>query len=288
MTRELRTTSAMLQENPHLNPTTEMSASEPKITVITAVYNRAGTVGDAIESVLSQSYSNLEYIIVDGMSKDGTDRVVQKYSDKIDHIIREPDDGIYDALNKGVRAATGDIIGFLHADDVLAHASVLESIANAFVTHRVQAVYGDLVYVRAEPPHPIVRYWHSGPFDARKFRWGWMPPHPTVYLARECYDRWGGYRQDLDIAADYELLVRMMVANHISVAYVEDVLVNMRLGGKSNASVRNRLHANYEDRKAWELNGLPPPIGLRVTKPLRKLQQYWVRPKNLNPSRARP
>lgn len=255
-----------------------MQETPLKISIVTAVFNRSRTVANAIESVLAQDYPHIEYIVVDGMSTDGTDEIVRRYSDRIAVSIREPDSGIYDALNKGVQAATGDVLGFLHADDFLASDGVISEIARCMVDPGLSGTYGDLVYVDAIDTAKTKRYWVSGRYDAARFRWGWMPPHPTVYLRRECYRDFGLFRRDFQIAADYELLVRMMVRHRISMRYIDRVVVKMREGGKSNASMQNRLTANREDRKAWVVNGMQPPVGLRFSKPLRKLVQYVRRP----------
>jgi glycosyltransferase len=250
----------------------------PRISVITAVYNRQSTIGEAMESVLRQTGIDLEYIVVDGLSDDGTEQVVRSFGSRISTYIREADSGIYDAMNKGIRAATGEIVGFLHADDLLASPWTLAKIQQAFSQKAIDAVYGDLLYVQAASPQRIARYWQAGPWHPNHFRWGWMPPHPTVYLRRSRYQQWGLYRQDFQISADYELLVRMFHKHRLSVEYIPEVLVKMRLGGKSNASLGNRLLANREDRRAWEVNEIPVPWGLAWLKPLRKLPQYWRRP----------
>lgn len=247
-----------------------------KISIVTAVYNRVRTLPDTIESVLSQTYSNIEYIVVDGMSSDGTHEVVSKYADRIDVRVREKDKGIYDALNKGIGLATGDIVGLLHADDFFTDRDVLASIAKAFADdQRLMGTYGDLVYVDSQDVERRIRNWKSGVYNKLNFKTGWMPPHPTVYLRKECYERFGVFRDDFQLAADYELLLRMMVVHQIPVRYIPRTLVSMRVGGKSNASLANRLLANREDRRAWIVNGLRPPFGLRFLKPLRKLAQYF-------------
>ncbi len=249
------------------------------ISIITAVYNRASTLASSIESVLNQSYDDIEYIVVDGNSTDGSEEVVARYGPRIAKYIREADFGIYDALNKGIAAATGDIVGVLHADDLLANRDVLSSISAKFDDDATEAVYGDLVYVSSDDISNIARYWQSGSYSRNRFRWGWMPPHPTVYLRRKNFIDYGSYRVDFQISSDYELLIRMLYANRLQTKYIDRVLVKMRLGGKSNASMRNRLLANHEDRLAWEVNGLKAPSGLRLFKPLRKLRQFWERPR---------
>ncbi len=245
-----------------------------KVSVITAVYNRANTIGDAIDSVLAQKDVELEYIVVDGNSTDDTPGVVVSYGDRITRSIREPDAGIYDALNKGIAAATGDVIGFLHADDWFADDGVLRRVSEGLADEHIDGVYGDLVYVDAESPGRVRRKWVSGDYEVSKFRRGWMPPHPTVYLRRRCYERFGAFNDHMKTAADYELLVRMMVKHQISMRYLPRVMVKMRVGGASNASLRSRVSANADDRSAWVSNGLLPPWGLRLWKPLRKLPQF--------------
>ena len=246
-----------------------------KVSIITAVYNAASTVASTIESVIGQTYPNIEYIVVDGMSTDGTDKICNRYSDRIHLMIREKDHGIYDALNKGLSSATGDVIGLLHADDFFASSKVVERIASEFQgDSEIDGVYGDLMYVDARDVEKRLRLWKSTEYRKSRFRWGWMSAHPTVYFRRECYDRFGYFRTDFRLAADYELMLRMMMIHDATMKYIPETLVKMRSGGKSNQSIRNRLLANREDRMAWLVNGLRPPFGLRLTKPLRKLPQY--------------
>jgi len=248
-----------------------------KISVVTAVYNRAHSIRDAIESVSHQD-ADLEYVVVDGMSTDGTAKIVSEYSDLVSKSIREPDEGIYDALNKGIEASTGDVVGFLHADDLFACHDAISAVQNCFESQKVDAVYGDLCYVKSKDTNSVVRYWKAGDYNVRKFRFGWMPPHPTVYVRREIYEEFGAYRTDVGSAADYECLLRLMVKNEIRVGYIPKTLVNMRLGGASNASLANRIAANKSDQLAWASNDLRPPLGLRFLKPLSKLSQYFQKP----------
>jgi glycosyltransferase len=248
-----------------------------KISVITAVYNREATIADAIKSVADQDCSDLEHVLVDGMSSDDTADIIEANRNTIDIAIREPDSGIYDALNKGIAASTGDVVGFLHADDLFADQSVIQRVQEKFQSGDYDAVYADLTYVDFEDPDRVIRYWKSGDYFVSKFRFGWMPPHPTVYVKREIYDKFGDYRIDHGSAADYECMVRLMVRNQISVGYIPEVAVKMRVGGESNASIKNRMNANSADKVAWVENGLRPPFGLRFTKPFRKIPQYFRR-----------
>lgn len=239
------------------------------ISLITATANAATTLGDNLESVAQQGVP-VEQIIVDNMSVDDTVSVAEQYS-HVARIICEPDAGMYDAMNKGLRAATGDIVGILNADDWYAHEGVLSDVLRAFEDPAVDACYGDLQYVRGGQ---IVRHWRSGSFRRRSFYWGWMPPHPTFFLRRRHYERHGGFRLDLGSAADYELMLRMLLRHRLRAAYIPRVLVHMRPGGTSNASIANRLQANRNDRRAWTVNSLRPYPWTIVAKPLRKLPQY--------------
>ena len=250
-----------------------------KISVVTAVFNNRKTINTAIESVLGQTCSDsIEYIVVDGMSTDGTSDVIAQYGDKISAYYREPDDGIYDALNKGISRSTGDVIGFVHADDILANENVIQLILDRFQGDDLDAVYGDLVYVD-QGLEKVVRYWKSGEYDKNRFRLGWMPPHPTFYARREVYENFGNYRNDFGSSADYECMLRIMYKHEVRVGYIPEILNKMRVGGESNESVVNRLKANLKDYESWSVNGLTPPFGIRISKPASKLLQYFSRPK---------
>lgn len=249
-----------------------------RISIVTAVRNRAATIQATIDSVLGQRGVEIEYIVVDADSDDGTADIVGSYSNRINRHIREPDTGIYNALNKGILAATGEIVGFVHADDVVGHADVLRQVAETFANPTVDALYGDLVYVDRLRTEKVVRYWKAKSFNRKKFIWGWMPPHPTFYLRRRHYLNYGLYREDFDIAADYELMLRMLYKHQLNAVYLDDLMIRMRVGGTSNVSIRNKLKANREDALAWSVNDLQIPACLRIMKPARKLLQYLVRP----------
>ncbi len=251
-------------------------SASPTISIVTVVWNRAITIRRAITSVLSQDYPNIEYVVVDGNSTDGTSEIIDEYQDQIGCLVRESDDGLYDALNKGVSAATGDYVGFLHADDFFFDAHVITKVVQGIGDGRTDAVYGDLEYVE-KASERVIRRWRAGEYDRKNFQWGWMPPHPTVYVKRGIYEQYGTYRTDLGSAADYECMIRLMVKHKISVNYIPEVMVRMQVGGESNVSLRNRLIANGNDHKAWSENGLKPPFGLRLTKPLSKIPQYFFR-----------
>ncbi|MBF9253828.1 glycosyltransferase [Pontibacter sp. 172403-2] len=245
-----------------------------KISIITIVYNNRETIADAIESVLSQTYPDIEYIVVDGLSTDGTVEVVKKYGDRITKFISEKDQGLYDAINKGIQLATGDIIGLLHSDDIFYNENAVACVAAAFEAYQTDSVYGNLLYVEKEDTGKVVRKWVSGSYKRENFMYGWMPPHPTFYVKKSCYDRYGLYNTHFRSAADYELMLRFLYKHGVSTAYIPETLVKMRVGGKSNVTLRNRIRANREDYAAWQVNGLKPGFYTRYLKPLRKLVQF--------------
>ena len=247
-----------------------------KLSIVTVAYNAEATIAQAAASVLGQQRTgfDLEYIIVDGASTDGTLAALEPYRDGIAQIISEADRGLYDAMNKGVAAATGDFIGILNADDAYAHDRVLAAVAARLVESGAQALYGDLDYVAEDGSGQVVRRWRSGTMGPRSFLRGWMPPHPTFFLARSVYAEHGVYSLELRSAADYELMLRMLHKHRVSAAYLPEVLVKMQTGGMSNASWGNRWRANREDRAAWRMNGLRPMPWTLVMKPLRKLGQW--------------
>ena len=245
-----------------------------KVSIITITYNSAETVEDTIRSVASQSYSNVEYVMVDGLSKDSTLDIAKKYSAHISKLISEKDKGIYDAMNKGVALATGDVVGILNSDDFYADENVIKDIVEVFEKTGADAVYADLIYVHRDDTTKTVRRWEAGAYRTGQFLKGWMPPHPTFFVKKSIYDKWGSYNLSLRSAADYELMLRFIHKHHISVAYLPRVITHMRTGGQSNVTLRNRIKANMEDRAAWKMNGLKPGLFTLYRKPLSKLLQY--------------
>ncbi|MCB0518021.1 MAG: glycosyltransferase [Lewinellaceae bacterium] len=245
-----------------------------KISIITVSYNSAKTIEDTINCVLNQSHNDIEYIVVDGASKDGTPQIIKKYQDKITKIIVEPDYGIYDAMNKGIRSATGDVIGFLNADDNYVSNKVLERVNEAFEKNSADSVYGDLCYVADEDTNKVIRFWRAGQFNERSFLNGWMPPHPTFFVRRSVLEKYGVFDPTFRFAGDYELILRLLYKHHISTYYLPYCLVKMRIGGAGNRWVENRLIANLEDRLAWKKNNLKPRPYTTFLKPLRKVFQF--------------
>ena len=244
-----------------------------KISIITATYNAATTIRDCLECVKAQTVV-VEHTLIDGMSEDSTLTIIGEYSDSLAHIISEQDRGIYDAMNKGLKLTTGEIIGILNADDFYPANDTLAKVIQAFDDPTVDACYGDLLYVDGANSDKIVRNWRSGSFSPGKFYWGWMPPHPTFFVRRSVYERYGLFNTNLGSAADYEIMLRFLVKHKTKAAYIPDVLVKMRTGGVSNASVKNRLAANKMDRKAWEVNELKPYPWTLWMKPVRKIGQW--------------
>ncbi|MES2558821.1 MAG: glycosyltransferase family 2 protein [Bacteroidota bacterium] len=245
-----------------------------KISIITVCHNSQATIEDTINSIISQHYSNIEYIIIDGSSSDNSLEIVKSYGNKISKVVSEPDLGIYDAMNKGIALATGDVIGFLNSDDFYADNFVIDRIVEAFDQEGVEATYADLDYVSYSNKHHIVREWRSGDYDVKKFYFGWMPPHPTFFVLRSVYEKFGGYNLKLNSSADYELILRLCLLHKVKTYYIPNVLVKMRMGGQSNRSLKNRILANLQDRKAWSINGLKVPLYTLILKPLRKIGQY--------------
>lgn len=244
-----------------------------KVSIITSVYNNEKTIEDAIKSVLSQTYPNIEYIVVDGASKDNTVSVIKKYEDKISTFVSEKDKGIYDGLNKGVSLATGDVIAFLHSDDIYADENIISEVVEHFKSTNTNSIYADLVYVDKEDTSKIFRYWKSGEYSFKKLCNGWMPPHPTFFVKKEFYDKYGKFDLDFGIAADYDFMLRMLGKYKITTSYLPKILYKMRVGGASNRSLKNIIQKSREDIKALKNNNIG---GLHtiIMKNLSKIPQF--------------
>ena len=253
----------------------------PRVSIITVVKNNVQCIDSCIRSVLSQKYPEIEHIVIDGGSTDGTLDIINRHSGSLSKVVSGPDKGMYDAMNKGIDAASGDIVGILNADDLYEDPFVVDSVVAAMGDDKVDTCYGDLVYVDADDPHRVFRYWHSGVYDPRRFYQGWMPPHPAFFVKRRVYEQHGMFNLALGTAADYELMLRLLLKHHVSAVYLSRVLVRMRTGGASNASLRKRLIAHRMDRQAWRVNELTPKPWTLLFKPLRKLGQYFQRPSSV-------
>ena len=247
--------------------------SLPKISIITVTYNSASTLSDTLKSVQSQDYQNIEHIIVDGNSQDDTLKIIKSFP-HVKKWISEKDGGLYDAMNKGLQLASGDIIGILNSDDLYAHEAVLSRVAEKFINNNIDALYGDLHYVNALNTNNVIRVWKSGKFKRSNFIFGWMPPHPTFFVKREVYNKAGLFNVSLKRSADYELMLRILFKHRYDAEYLKEVLVKMRTGGISNGSWGGRLKANLEDRMAWKLNNLKPYFFTLYLKPARKIFQF--------------
>jgi glycosyltransferase involved in cell wall biosynthesis len=251
-----------------------------QISVITAVYNNGATIAEALESVLGQIFSGIEPVVIDGGSTDGTLEILQCYQGRLGVLVSEPDRGIYDALNKGICKARGDVIGFLHSDDLFFNNQVVSKIAELFADSEVSAVYGDLIYVDSADTGNIVRYWSAGAFSTQKLRWGWMPPHPTLYVRKSVYEKIGLFDTRYRIAADYDWILRFLNHDNYRCAYIEEPLLKMRLGGLSNRSIDLIIQKSREDYRAIKQNGVGGFETL-LMKNLQKLPQFFVRPKTM-------
>ncbi len=246
-----------------------------KISIITITYNSEDTVEDTIRSVVAQDYPEIEYLVIDGKSRDRTLEIVEKYRERISKLVSEKDKGLYDALNKGVQHATGDVVGMLHSDDIYANSQVISRVAACFANDpQLQGVYADLVFVSRSDTDKVLRTWKSGEYREGAFLKGWMPPHPTFFVRRDCYEKLGGFNTKLKLSADYELMLRFIHKHQIRIAYLPETIVKMRMGGLSNDSFFVKLKANIEDKLAWRLNGLKPGRLTALKKPLSKLGQY--------------
>ena len=248
-----------------------------KISLITVTYNSEKYLSQCIESVQMQDYGDLEHIIVDGNSTDNTVSIIKKYEAGIAKWVSEPDNGMYDAINKGIAIATGEVIGLLNSDDILVSADVISCIAQTFKEQNTDSVYGDLEYVDKENTDKIYRVWKGQTYRRNLFKIGWMPGHPTFYIKKALIDKYGGYESHYFTAADYEFMARYLFKHKISSFYLPKLFVKMRMGGASNKSIYQRLRANRRDYLAMKKNNIPLPFIVSILKPLIKIHQYSIR-----------
>lgn len=245
-----------------------------KVSIITVTLNSEKYLSDCIESVRKQNYKDIEHIIIDGKSTDATLQIINENSEYISYWISETDRGMYDAINKGLEAATGDIVGILNSDDMFASADSVRSIVDCFETTNTDSVFGDLVYVDPNNSKKIIRYWRGISYKRYRFRYGWMPAHPTFYIRRELIDQYGGYENHYFTAADYEFMARYLFLNKVSSHYIDAMLVKMRNGGISNGNFKSRFRANRRDFLAMKKNKIPFAFIVSILKPVIKLPQY--------------
>lgn len=248
-----------------------------KVTLITVCRNAAGVLAGTLDSILAQERADIETIVIDGASTDGTLDVLARYKPRLTHVVSEPDKGIYDAMNKGLCLATGEVIGFVNAGDLLMTTGTIAEVADAFVRSGADAVYGDILMVDEHDVNAVKRVWRSGTYRRSRFRAGWMPPHVATFFRKGVYDRFGHFRSDLRIAADYEILFRFLYKERVSAVHLPSLLVRFRLGGMSNGSIRRILQANTEVRRSWRLNGTMAPPLLVTRKLWSKVMQTLLR-----------
>ena len=248
-----------------------------KCSIITATYNSSNTILDAVRSVQTQTYADVEHVIIDGASKDNTVQLIRSaYADSSNSpvIVSEPDKGIYDALNKGIEKSTGEVIAFLHADDLYSDSRVVEKVMSCFEGNDIDSVYGDLTYVNKENTNKVIRFWESGQYTIKKLKRGWMPPHPSFFVKRKIYERFGTFDTSFRIAADYDFMMRVLYKEKVSSFYLSEVLVKMRVGGESNRSLKNLIQKSKEDLQAMRNNKLGGIFTL-FSKNLRKIPQFF-------------
>lgn len=247
-----------------------------KVSVITVCLNSEDTIAHTLKSVQSQDYDDVEHLIIDGVSTDGTIDTVNKQGGKFCKLISEPDEGLYDAMNKGISLARGDIIGILNADDFYPSSNVVSNMVEFIAKHGFDAAFGDLMYVDQEDTSKEVRFWKAGSYKPGAFRMGWVPPHPTFFCRRDIYKKYGCFRKDMKIAADFELLLRFIEKHRIKVGYLPQTIVKMRTGGKAY-NWKGRIAGNIEILKAFKLNNLKPSPFFFINKPIVKISQIFSR-----------
>ena len=253
-----------------------------KISIITVSYNSENFIESCINSIISQSYKDIEYIIIDGSSKDNTLNIVKRYSRYVSTIISEPDKGMYDAMNKGLKIAKGEIIGFLHSDDIYHNADVLSKVVNVFKNNSsIGACYADLIYVKKTNTSKIVRYWKSSKFISGSFSKGWCPPHPTFFVRKSVYERYGNFDLKYPIVSDVELMMRLLEVHNIQTQYLNEVWIKMRLGGLSNKNFKSILNQNQDILRALRSHTLTSNIVIfAIYKIFSRLKQFFQRPKS--------
>ena len=251
-----------------------------KISVITVSYNSAATIADTMHSVARQSHPDIEHIVIDGGSTDATLALVAEHGKRVTTVVSEPDRGIYDAMNKGLARATGDVVGLINSDDFYASPDALARIASTFADPTVDLVYADLCYVAQDDVKRTVRYWRSNPFEPGLFARGWAPPHPTLFIRREFFARFGNFDLAFPIAADMELMVRFFEVHRLRSRHLPEVLVHMRTGGTTNRSVQNIVQQNREIWRALNKHGLAAsPLRFAIGKLLSRGRQFVTRPR---------
>jgi glycosyltransferase involved in cell wall biosynthesis len=247
-----------------------------KVSIITVCFNSVKTIEETVRSVLSQSYKDIEYIVIDGGSTDGTLNVINRYKNRIAKVISEPDNGIYEAMNKGIKLSTGDVIATLNSDDIYNDQSIVGQIVEFIQNNGLDAAYGDLVYIDRNRADHITRFWKAGKYKKGAFSYGWVLPHPTFFCRKEIFERFGYFNDKLQIAADYELMLRFIEKHQIKVGYLPKVIVKMRTGGKANV-IRGIFHGNLEIIRSFRLNNIHLSPWFFLYKPVIKLSQLCIK-----------
>ncbi len=251
-----------------------------KISIVTPTFNSQRTLRDTIESVVRQDYPDIEHIIIDGGSTDGTLDIIHEYRAHISHFVSEPDGGIYDAMNKGIRLATGDFVGILNSDDTFETDSIVRTIVETLEADpTLDGLHADLYYVSPTDNSRIIRYWHTKPYPPQGFLTGWHPAHPTFYVRRSCYERWGLFRTDMPLSADFELMMRFIQVHQLHIRHLDQIFVRMRVGGASSKNLRSIVSGIRQCRRAFRANGMEPPLLYPIYRLFPKLSQFFLREK---------
>lgn len=252
-----------------------------KVSIITVCFNSAANIGDTVESILAQDYRDIEHIVIDGGSTDGTLEVLAKYQGGISRCISEPDKGVYDAMNKGIGLSSGDIVAFLNSDDMYANRNIVGEMVKFILSNNLDAAYGDLIYIDRNNTGRITRFWKTGEYKNRAFCSGWVIPHPTFFCRRQIFEKYGYFNKDFQIAADFELMLRFIEKHQINIGYLPKVIVKMRTGGKAN-TLRGIIRGNLEIIRSFRLNGIRLSPWFFVLKPTAKILQFFIKPGKLN------
>ncbi|MEL6485297.1 MAG: glycosyltransferase family 2 protein [Bacteroidota bacterium] len=244
-----------------------------KVSIITGTYNSAQYISDCVASIQRQDYKDLEHIIIDGASKDDTVKIIKSIPNRVTDLVSEPDGGIYNAMNKGLKRATGDILGILNSDDFYNSDSVISEVVEAFKKHDADCVFGDLYYVKAEDTDSIVRKWITGPYKTNGFRRGWHPAHPSFFVKRDVYEKYGYFDESLRLAADFELMLRFIERHGLKSHYIPKPMVRMRLGGATSKNLKNVIEGNKQCIQAFKNNDMKPPFMYSLVRLVPKLKQ---------------
>lgn len=254
-----------------------ITPSKLKVSIITVTYNCKSTIADTINSIASQTYPDIEHIIIDGASTDGTIDIIKSFGSKVSKFVTEPDKGIYDAMNKGISLATGNVIGILNSDDLLDSCNIIEKIAVTFELEKCDAIIGNVDFIAFNNTDKVIRRWINSPFIKGSFSKGWHPPHPSFYVKKDIYEMYGGFDISLNVSADFELMLRFIEKYQIKVHYLDETIVKMRYGGISTGSLKNIIKGNQNVMKAFNKNDIPVSSLYPIIRILSKLKQFLIK-----------